>query len=572
MNFRRATLACLALSLAPIASRAQQPPATPEPTAAPPAAAVEDQFFESIDVNVVNIDVFVTDKKGNRVRGLTQADFQVFEDGKPMAITNFYAVADDGASESAASAPPPVPATPAPSPRPPAALEIPEDQRLHLVIYVDNWNIQPFHRNRVFTGLREFLRTQLRRGDRVMLMTYDREAHVRRPFTSDPTAIASALFEVEKLSANGTRQDSERREVLREIKDTEDAGTAANRARMYAESVYNDLQFSIDSIKNAVSSLAGLPGRKAVLYVSDGLPLVAGEDAFHAVQEKFSEGSSAVLESRSFDASRRFRELIASANSNRITFYTLDAAGLRVSTSVSAEEAGPSASGFVDSVHWNNIQQSIRILADETGGVAILNSNDPTKGLRKMGEDLRNYYSLGYTPVHSGDGRYHEVEVKTKNRDWVVRHREGYRDKTAEARMSDGVMSSLFFDVESNPMGIVLQRGRETRRDDGHFVVPVEVKIPIGKLVLVPHGDKQVARVRVFLAAMDDEGRISEVQEAPVPIEIPQAEVEAAISKTYVFTLPVVMRRGPQKLAVGVRDDVAQAGSFAVRTMNIGAG
>ena len=111
-----------------------------------------------------------------------------------------------------------------------------------------------------------------------------------------------------------------------------------------------------------------------------------------------------------------------------------------------------------------------------------------------MGEDLRNYYSLGYSPAHSGDGRYHKVEVKMKNKDWVVRHREGYRDKTAEARMADGVMSSLFFDVESNPLGIVVQRGRETRRDDGHFVVPIEVKIPIGKLVLVPHEGKQVAR------------------------------------------------------------------------------
>ena len=62
-----------------------------------------------------------------------------------------------------------------------------------------------------------------------MLMTYDREPHVRRPFTSDPAAIASALFEVEKLSANGSQQDSERREVLREISDMEDGSSAASR-------------------------------------------------------------------------------------------------------------------------------------------------------------------------------------------------------------------------------------------------------------------------------------------------------------------------------------------------------
>ncbi len=545
-----------------------QEPAAVQPAADAPAAG---DFFESIDVNLVNVDVYVTDKKGNRIRGLTKDDFQLFEDKKPMAITNFYAV-DDGTA-----APPAVPGAPAAAPAVPSPpvqreIEMPEDQRLHLVIYVDNWNIKPFNRNRVFTSLRDFLRNRLSRFDRVMLVTYDREPHVRRPFTSDSSAIASALFEIERLSANGQRQESERREVLREIADMEDVTQAVGRARMYAESVYSDLGFTIDSLKNTVSSLAGLPGRKAILYVSDGIPLVAGEDVFHAIQDKMSQAGSPILESRSYDLSRRYRELIASANSNRITFYSLDAAGLRTPTSISAEEGSPSASGFVDSVHWNNIQSSIRMMAEETGGVAIVNSNDPTKGLAKIGDDLRNYYSLGYSPAHSGDGRYHKVEVKAKNKDWIVRYREGYRDKSTEARMADGVMSALFFDVESNPMGITVQRGEQRPRDDGHFVVDFEVRIPIGKLVLIPDAERQVARVRIFLAAMDDKGGVSEVQESVVPIVIPLAEVAAAQDKTWVATLPLLMRKGPQKLAVGVRDDIAQAASFTVRTMVVGGG
>ena len=114
---------------------------------------------------------------------------------------------------------------------------------------------------------------------------------------------------------------------------------ALTRARSYAESIFNDLQFSIDSLKNTVSSLAGLPGRKAVLYVSDGLPMIAGQDVFHYVQEKFSSSgsSTAIMESLSYDASRRIQELVAQANANRISFYTIDAEGLRTSSSISAE-------------------------------------------------------------------------------------------------------------------------------------------------------------------------------------------------------------------------------------------
>ena len=556
------------------------PPVSPPPETASQAPAAEaagepvtDQFFESIEVNVVNVDVFVTDKKGNRIRGLKKDDFELLEDGKPVNITNFYSVEGGTPVEGAPAAPEPAVAPQPPVPPGARTVELPEDQRLHLVVYVDNWNIKPFDRNRVFTGVREFLRTRLSRQDRVMLMTYDREPHVRRNFTSDSEAVASALFEVEKLSANGSRQDTERRDILRDIKDSSDSADAITKARNYASSVFNDLSFSIDSLRDLVSSLAGLPGRKAILYVSDGLPLIAGEDAFHAIQDKYTDASAAILESRQYDATRRFRELVASANANRISFYTLDAAGLRTPTSVTAEEQSPVSSSFVDSVYFSNVQGSLRMLADDTGGIAILNTNDPTRMLKRVGDDLGNYYSLGYSPAHSGDGRYYKIQVRVKGRkDLEVRSREGYRDKSAETRMSDGVMSSLFFDVESNPMGIVLERGREALRDDGYYTVPVKVRIPIGKLVLVPQGDKHVARVRVFVAAMDEKGRVSEVQQQPIPIEIPNTDVDRATGESFVYTVSLLMRRGPQKLAVGVRDDVAQNNSFTVRTMDIGGG
>ena len=152
-----------------------------------------------------------------------------------------------------------------------------------------------------------------------MLMTYDREPHVRRPFTRDSAVIASALYEIEKMSAMGTQADQERKEVLSAIEESEDYDRALQRAEGYANSLLNDVLFSLDALKETVSTLAGLPGRKAILYVSDGLPMIVGQDVFQAVQDKFSGGSgSPILESLRFDESRRFNELAAQANAARI--------------------------------------------------------------------------------------------------------------------------------------------------------------------------------------------------------------------------------------------------------------
>ena len=554
-----------------LAAGAQDPKPVSPPASAGQGSPTDAQgdFFETIDVNVVNVDVYVTDKKGNRINGLTKEDFELYEDKKVVAITNFYAIEEgksrpDIAPEGVATLP---------VDRPQLPTTIPEDQRLHLVVYVDNWNIRPFNRNRTFTSLRNFLLTQVTPEDRVMLITYDREPHVRRGFTRDPQVIASALYEIEKISANGLQQDSERREVLQQIEDSKSYDYAIQRANSYADSQMNDLEFSLGAIKETVSSLAGLPGRKAFLYVSDGLPMIVAQDVYQAIQEKFSSGGgSAVMESLRYDMSRRFTELAAQANANRISFYTIDAAGLRVSSAISAENRNANASGMVESIQVSNLQSTLQLLADATGGKAIYNTNDPTKLLQTVGDDFKSYYSLGYSPASSGDGRYHKIEVRTKRKDLVVRHREGYRDKTSESRMADGVISALFYDVESNSMGIAVQRGREQARDDGHYLVPIEVRIPIGAITLLPHEAERQARLKVYVAAMDDKGGMSEVQESTVPFTIPEAEMATATKQVYVYTLSMVMRKGPQKIAIGVRDEIGSTQSFTVRTLTVGAG
>jgi VWFA-related protein len=576
-----AVLAALAAT-APAAGSGAAPAAAPRTAPSKPGASpapqpggggkastpADESYIETVNVNVVNVDVYVTDKKG-RVSGLTRGDFELYEDGRPMAVTNFLAV--EGGKSVGAAAEAEAAAAPA-GPKLPAGYDqtpVPEDQRLRLVVYIDNYNLKPFDRNRVMRELRVFLDQKLRRGDEVMLVTYDRGLHVRHPFTSDAALVAAQLLEIEKISAQGVHQESDRREVLRNIDDAMSGSQALSFARAYAGATFNDLSFSIDALKSVVSSLAGMSGRKAVVYVSDGLPMIAAEDVFYAVQNKYSD-QSIISENAEFDASRRFEELASQANANRVTFYTIDAGGLRIYSSTTAENATAGQGVYIDSINISNMQSPLQMIAEKTGGVAVINSNNVGPQLDRIAEDFNSFYSLGYTPPHMGDGRYHKITVKVKRRGVDVRFREGYRDKSIESRMSDGTLAALQFPFQSNPLGLKLEFGRPALRQDGFYLVPISVKIPLGKLALVPREQGSEAKVRLFIGAIDPDGGTSEVQQVPVPIKVPAAEVAKLGGKHFLYTMSLLMRSGDQKVAIGMRDDVGAQESYVTGELMVG--
>lgn len=560
--------AVLAVALGPagLAKTTPKAPPPPEPSAGEAVAAEQGAYIETLNVDIINVEVFVTDKAGNPIKGLAAGDFQILEDGRPVAITNFYSVDEAGKRPRIAlPSPPTVPAGPpgaAPAPEP-----VPPEQRLYLIVYIDNFNLRPLSRNRVFRSIRSFLDANVGTDDRVMLVTYNRSFKQRVAFTSDPALINNALFDIEKETGFGVHRESDRRDVLQQIEDAQSAQQAIGAARSYAGSYFNDTMFSIDAIKDLVGSLGGLPGRKAVLYVSEGLPMVAAEDIFQAVNEKFHE-SSVLLEAREFDASRRFQELSASANANRVTFYTIDAAGLRTYSSASAENASAGQAGmsaFIDGQNIFNLQSPLLKMAEDTGGKAIINTNDVSGPLAAVAHDLRTYYSLGYQPAHAGDGRYHRIDVKVKggkDRSLRIRHRTGYRDKPVEQRMNDSTMASLLFGELGNPLGVALEFGAPTVRDDGNAMVPIHLRIPLDKVTLVPQQENQEARLRAFIGVLDDEGGLSPVQVTPITIQIPNGDLESARQKGWGYDITLLMRQGRQKVAVGVRDDLGGVSSF----------
>ena len=565
------TLVAMVLSLAKVAPADDSQPAT------------DKIFIDKIDVNLINVEVFVTDKKGNRIKGLKQDDFELFEDGKPIKITNFYAV-ENGEPTVPLNAPEPAPAARGREPQ----LELrpgqketrrPQEQELHLVVYFDNLFLKPFSRNKVIRMTRQFLRETVMPGDRVQLVTFDRTLHVRHPFTTDTKAISDTLFELETLSGFAVQKDADRKDVMLRFDAADSAAQAESVVDFYAKSLHFDVTLTVRNLKELVSSLAGLPGRKAILHVSDGIPMTAAEDLYFMIDSRFGDEASGIaLRSRYYDSRRLFRELTAAANANRVTFYTLEAAGLRSHTSLSAEYSGgvgndklvSGSRAEADFIRLAGQQETLMMMALDTGGTATISTNNLGLAFDRMGEDFRNYYSLGYSPIHSGDGRYHDIEVRVKRKGLKVRHRKGYRDKTPETHLSEGTLAALLYGYEKNPMDVELRFKAVRRNEKDQFLLPIEVRVPLGNAALIPQTEVHQGRLRFSVAVIDEDGRMSPVEQTPVPLAIPDAEIETARGQYYVYTAELLMRRGRQKVAVGVRDEIASESSYVRRPIQIG--
>ena len=309
-----------------------------------------------------------------------------------------------------------------------------------------------------------------------------------------------------------------------------------------------------------------------MLYVSDGLQMLPGEDLYYALSRSFDD-TSPLTEMRQYDASRKFQELTAHANASGVTFYTIDAAGLRASgaSSVDLHNAGEAGlANYVESMYVQSLQSPLRMMAEDTGGQAIINTNDVGPALDKVATDFQTYYSLGYTPSHGGTGRYYRIEVKVKRKGLRVRHRNGYRDKPLVARMSDTTRASLVYGYEHNPMGLVLRVGDPKFVEKDLFNVPILVGIPLGEITLLPLAESQEGKVKLYVGAIDNDGDMSEISEVPLSIQIPNDELEEAMGGYYPYQLELRMRRGPHRLTVGLWDLLGAESSFASKSVRIG--
>ena len=469
--------AAVLIAAAPLA--AQKPPA-PDQKPMPPVS-------ERVEVSVTNVEVVVTDSKGNRVAGLTREEFEVYQDGLPQKISNFYAVSggkvllDDGKVVGLDS--------------PEAMAEIPAELKAKYLLFIDNLNIQPQNRNRMFKSLEDFVKQTIGPRAEAMVVSYNRSVKVRRKFTSEASEIIATLDDIEHETGGGTTLAGERRDALHQIDESKSSDEALMIARTYSRSLRNDLEFTVDALKNTVNGLAGVDGRKVLVYVSEGLPATAGAELYDQIQRKYTnQAGGSGLEQFEFDMTTKYAGIIRAANAQGVTIWPLDASGLTVETLISAEnrnfDTRPS-----DFVMRQNTQAPLRLMAEETGGVAAVNTNDWKKNLEELSKDFSNFYSLGYRSTRSAVDKPHSVEVRVKRKGLTVRSRRGFLEKTIETRTAESVVASLFYPRDDNPLGINVSIGAQKPYDQDNFAVPVRIAVPIGKLGLVPVGDHYEADV-----------------------------------------------------------------------------
>lgn len=544
-----------------------------------PAQEGPPSFAEAVDVRLVSIDVYVTDKSGLPVGDLERSDFQLFVDGRPVEITNFSRMSREitatgearPESESGSSTSVPEPASRSPEP-------------LTVILYVDNSSLTPPHRNRVIGDLQDFVDREARDGTRFLVASYNLGLELVTPITEDAALVRAALEGLRKAPASGISALTERRvtmtlipELYRQCEETgfdpcvDCWGQMVGAVDTYAQSAGHRLGRSQAGLLGLARSLGGLPGRKSLVYLSDGLEQRPGIDLYDYLGEICPDREREMFSYMTrWDETSTLQELTAYANTHRVTLYALETAGLTNYSiaSVEFEERRFTPSARNDSLRASNLQSSLFILADETGGRAFFNANRPGPELERLSQDLGHYYSLGFAPPYGWDGETHTVRVTLagkagKGRD--VRFRQRFRAVPEDERMAEQTLAALVMGWEDNPLGTEIRVGERQPLEGKVWEVPVEIVLPTETLMRLPGAAGERQLVRVLMMAEDEKSRRTPMREKLIPLE-PSAEPSLEAR-----TVVVKVRLGPgvHTIAVGVRDEISRIASFHRATVEI---
>jgi len=533
-------------------------------------------FGERTEVEVVNLEVVVTDAAGNPVRGLTASDFEVLRDDAPVAISNFYAV-EAGVSILPVRRAPQAPDTPLPPPGEAPATERVEDpdRRLNLILFVDQTNIAPSNRKRVLRTVNDFLDGLPQPHARVAVVTFDRKLNIRQPFTESLEAVRQVLAKIAREAPVGERFDVEV-DRIRAGMEEDDLTSEFHllQIRNYVERRLVQVRDTVGALTELVDAASGVAGPKSIVYVGDGMPLRPGEPLAELWSRRFQSelNLSLVSGGAGDDVSTEFNELLATANRSRVTFYPLYSAlpgasrrGSAATTARIPETPNVYDANFETALD-ENAQEPMRRLADGTGG-----RFGPTPAswdgiLTGVEDDFADLYSLGIPGVPGaspGASNNPRIEVRVKRDGLRLRYRRSLRQLAPDERISGRTLSALVFGGEENPIGITAHLRPERKEDDGTFTVTLTVQVPIGKLLLAAGPEAHEGRVSLFAAVRDKKGRSSPVVRFLCPVKIPKAQLEVARTRAIVCGTRLRMAEGEQVLAVSMRDDYSTDESTA---------
>ncbi len=513
-------------------------------------------FSEIVDVRVVNLEVVVTDRAGVPIRGLGADQFTLLVDGEQVPIEYFSEVlggrtvrpAEGGATR----------AVPGLSEVAPGG-----DVGTSYLVFIDNFFSLPTDRNRVLRALSESL--VLGPEDRMAIVSFDgRDLKMLSTWSQSEVDLQRAINRSLGDPAFGLQRASERRQFDFDRLLVESAlvlgGPAARRSsifnflgpneRYHVLRLAEQVERSVAAASATLRSFAMPPGRKVMLLLSGGWPLLPADFLLND-RNRF------VIDREILGGEPLFRPLVDTANLLGYTLYPIDVPGLS-DESIGAEFSGASRFGFGGTtslggsafLRETDVQATLRYLARETGGKALINAQR-VEAFERVFEDTRSYYWLGFTPKRGWDDSRHEVEIRTGNPALRLRARQGYLDSSRNREVAMAVESALLFGSPTTEELLQVEFGEPRRAGRGRVEVPLVVLVPLDQLTFLPAGDGVQADTELRLAVVDDGGDRSDIPTVPLIFQL-AAGPEAGTYGRYETSLK--MRRRPQRAVIALYD------------------
>ena len=401
------------------AQPAQQKPAEGQN---PPADQTPNPVFRT-GIDFVRVDVIVSDRNGNPVADLKQTDFEVNEDGKPQNVETFKLVKLDGGAMPTADGPP----RPIRNDDDESAEAARDDVRL-FAVFLDDYHVKEGSSLSARTAISRWVETQLGPSDMIGVM-HPLESIDQVRMTRNHSIISRAIQQFRGRKGNYTPQNDFEQNY-------------ANYPAETVEQVRN--QVSLSAIKALIVHMGGLKeGRKALVLVSEGYsnilpaslrdPIASMPGLGNPQRGNAGAGLNDPNEARyAFFAGQDLEFFMQGvyevASQNNVSIYAVDPRGLPVFEFDIDQPVNPTT----DSQFLASTQNTLRALAVETDGRAILNRNDLDVGMKQIIKDSSAYYLLGYTSTQAkSDGKFHSISVKVKRPGVQVRSRKGFWALTA---------------------------------------------------------------------------------------------------------------------------------------------
>jgi VWFA-related protein len=582
-------------------------------------AAGQPSYQEVVDVRLVNLDVVAVDRNGNLVSDLRPEDFAVTDDGKKVKIDYFGRLGEAAGATGEGAAP-----AAADDPRRfvvfidlDTAL-IPERNRVldELSAYLDAHGrntsamVVTYGRGGLDVG-QPFSTSPAEWSAAIAAAKEMPSRGVQR--RAEQQRMIDTIRQIQTRAEHGGTM--ERRQARQQLSDL------IASVRIQAQNEQIDATATLRAIQTLASVLATIPGPKSMLYVGDGVPVRPGEDLFNLLadvfegDDRFTErsgfdtggsssgqsggssggggGSSArpgnvaestfgpMMESTNtlrssamdFDLAPVLRAVTATANSQRVTLYGLssDSRDMSARADVNLGAHVPhNAAAAYDTSRSSLREESLQRMAEDTGGLALPPDAAVPPFLDRLLADAGSRYSLAYPSPHGGDSKYHKIKVKVARRGVDLRFREGYIDRPNDIRVADLVAAALLFGSGENPhrfeIGVVSQEPAENDR----MTVTLKLRIPIEQLQLTPAGEQHETRLDLYLLSRDASGDLAPVKTVSFTAAVPAAAMGDVKGKFYGATVPLVLDKGKQAIAVGMVEPGAQRTSVSRAEIEVG--